>query len=374
MQEKTSGETPVVEPALVSVVLATYNEARYIERCLESILSQQTTSPETGPINIEVLAVDGMSDDGTVEILNQHAAMDPRLRVLANERRRAPFAFNMGLRYARGEYVCIFGAHTVYRQDYIVSCLGDLIAHGAAGCGGRVLTVPAGPSLGARLSAWAMSHPFGSSRKSFRTQREGSVDTVNYPVLRRDLVLAAGGYDEKLTRNQDNDLNQKLRSAGQMLWCTWKTECLYSPKGTVTEMLRYAFFNGFWNSLTIRINPDAMAARHFIPFVFVLCLLASGLLAAAALFLPAPYARAMALPLGLLLGLHLILGTLAAVQVSIRERSMGALWLPAMFLGFHIAYGYGTLLGFAGQLRAACLPKVRPRRGGFTSGNDAALP
>lgn len=375
MPDGTLSQTPPIDRPLVSVVLATYNEVHGIGRCLESILNQQSTSPETGPIDIEVLAVDGMSDDGTVSVLHDYAARDPRLRIVTNESRRAPFAFNLGLRHARGEYVCIFGAHTVYRQDYVVTCLGELLAQDAAGCGGRVITVPANRSLEARLSAWVMSHPFGSSRKSFRTQREGSVDTVNYPLFRRDLVLATGGYDEKLTRNQDNDLNQKLRSMGYKLWCTWKTQCQYSPKGTVRGLLRYAFGNGLWNSLTFQINPEAMAARHFIPLAFVMCLLAFALLAATAVVFSPHYAGVMALPLILSLSLHLVIGALAALQVSIRERSLGALWLPPLFLAFHIAYGYGTLVGFAGQLWAGFLRKFPMRRGGgFTSGKDAALP
>ena len=374
MSDRKSSEPEPTKRPLVSVVLATFNEVHVIGRCLESILGQVLISPETGPIDLEVLAVDGMSDDGTVTVLQQYAATDRRLQVLMNEKRRAPFAFNLGLRHARGEYVCIFGAHTIYREDYIVACLGELLAQGAAGCGGRVVTVPANRSLGARLSAWVMSHPFGSSRKSFRTQREGPVDTVNYPLFRRDLVLAVGGYDERLLRNQDNDLNQKLRSMGYTVWCTWKTQCHYSPKSTVKGLLSYAFGNGFWNALTFWINRDAMAARHFIPLAFVLSLLASVLLAAAAAMVPSHHVLAMALPLTLCLGLHLVVGALAAMHVSIRERSLGAWLLPPVFVAFHVAYGCGTLVGFVGHLWAAFHRKLIPKHSQVTSENNAAVP
>ncbi len=369
MQQTNSTQSQVARRPLVSVILATYNEARIIESCLVSILSQKTTSPETGDFEIEVLAVDGMSEDGTRKILDRYAVGDPRLRVVPNERRRAPFAFNLGLQNARGEYVCIFGAHSVYRDDYIAVCLGDLMKHSAAGCGGRVVTVPAGKALGARLAAWAMSHPFGSSSKSFRTQSEGAVDTVNYPVFRRDLVLAAGGYDEELTRNQDNDLNQKLRAGGHILWCTWKTRCLYFPKATVKGLLRYAFTNGYWNVISLKKNPASMAARHFVPLVFVLCLLLSGLIAASYPLLPAPFAFTALSPLALLLGVHLSLGAGAALQVAVRERSLGALCLPVIFLGFHCAYGYGTLSGFMSRSKGAWLPSQRPHQQSAPSGD-----
>jgi glycosyltransferase involved in cell wall biosynthesis len=338
---------------LVSVILATCNEARSIDACLESILSQHTTCPRTGGFDIEVLAVDGLSHDGTLETLDHCAAMDQRLRVIPNERQRTPFAFNLGLQHARGEFVCILGAHSLYRRDYIATCLDELLAHEAAACGGRVLTVPADNTLGARLCAWTMSHPFGSSGKSFRTQPEGPVDTVNYPVMRRDLALSVGGYDEDMLRNQDNDLNQKLRSAGHILWCTWKTHCLYFPKRSVRHLLRYAYTNGYWNALSLRKNAASMSIRHFVPFLFVLCLLAGILLAASGAWWAALHPLLAFIPLLALLCAHIFLGTVAALQLSVRERTLDPLWLPPVLLGFHIAYGAGTLSGLVHQVRNA---------------------
>jgi len=331
---------------LISVVFATYNEASYVRSSLSSILEQ-----ESRDFDIELLAIDGNSNDGTREILDEYSALDPRLQVLVNEKRRAPFAFNLGLRKARGELVCIFGAHTIYRKDYIATCLRELIAHGAAGCGGRVITAPSRNTLQARLAAWAISHPFGSSRKSFRTQSEGFVDTVNYPVMRRELLIKAGGYDEELLRNQDNDLNQKLRSMGHKLYCTWKTSCFYSSKTNTKELLDYMRLTGFWNVISFKKNPSSMAVRHFVPFIFLVALFSSSLLALTGVFLPVSYRIPALIPLIVLLGLHLGFGCLAGFQVAVREKSPGALWLPLVFLSLHIAYGYGTLSGFFSQLR-----------------------
>jgi succinoglycan biosynthesis protein ExoA len=345
MFEETSVRSGHFGKPMVSVILAVRNESRAIESCLVSILAQKTESPASGAFDLEVLVVDGMSEDGTRAILERYATGDLRIRVLLNEKRRTPFAFNIGLRAARGEYVCIFGAHTIYRDDYIATCLNELILHNAAGCGGKVITVAAGCTCSAQLSAWAMSHPFGSSRKSFRTQCEGLVDTVNYPILRRDMVLAAGGYDEELTRNQDNDLNQKLRAAGRPLWCSWKTECIYFPKATVSGLLRYAYTNGFWNVLSLRKNPASMAVRHFVPLVFLLCLLAGATAAIAGMVsLQHNHYLAYAL-LASVLFLHLGAGTVSALQLAVRYKAPEALWMPVVFLGFHLAYGSGTLCG-----------------------------
>ena len=145
---------------------------------------------------------DGKSVDGTREILEKIAARDSRVKLLVNEKTRIPFAFNLGLQEAKGKCVCIFGAHTFYRKDYISVCLKELIAHHAVGCGGRVVTLHSDQTTQARLVAWAMGHPFGSSRKSFRAQAEGYVDTVNYPIIFKEALLEVGGYDEQLARNK----------------------------------------------------------------------------------------------------------------------------------------------------------------------------
>lgn len=369
METEDFPDVPVEEKPLVSIILATYNEVRSIENSLNSILRQQTSSPSVGEFDIEVLAVDGMSNDGTRAILERYAASDPRLRVVNNRRRRAPFAFNLGLRHAHGEYVCLFGAHTVYRDDYVAVCLSELIAHNAAGCGGRVKTVPVGSSLSERLAAWTMSHPFGSSRKSFRTQAQGPVETVNYAVFRRDLALAAGGYDEDLLRNQENDLNQKLRASGYVLWCTWKSQCLYSPKGTASGLFRYAYGNGYWSVLSLAKNPAAMGARHFVPLLFVVSLALVAFMGVAGALAPVPDAWMALSPFALLLALHLSFGAAAGAQVALREKSASALLLPFVFLSFHIAYGFGMLRGLLDQPWSDWVPKQRPRRGSVPLGD-----
>jgi len=326
---------------LISIFLPTLNEGHGIHRCLDSLLSQDGVSCE-----IEVLAIDGGSKDNTLEILRAYASRDARVRIFANERRRTPFAYNLGLREARGEYVCIFGGHTMASPDYFSTCLDELIARGAGSCGGRVVSIPAADTLQARLASWAAGHSFGSSSKSFRTYSEGYVDSVNYGVMRRELPLAMGGYDEELLRNQDNDMNHKLRTHGHSMYCTWKTQCYYWTKSTLGGLFEYMRANGYWNVISLKINPGSMAARHFIPFVFVACLIASSLLAASGAFLPAPNKWVAFAPLIAALGAHLFVGLLAALEIARRERSFAALLLPPVFLGIHLAYGFGTLSGF----------------------------
>ncbi len=352
IQAHTSTTRPVV-----SVILAVRNEAPFIEQVIMSLLQQD--APE---FDLEILVVDGNSSDGTMEIVRRMTQSHPRMRLLVNKHEKAPFAFNLGLREAKGEYVCILGAHTIYERNYISVCLNELKAHGAVGCSGRVITCPSHRSLQARLVGWALSHPFGSSRRSVRTQQEGFVDTIPYPVMCKEALIEAGGYDEELHRNQDNDMNQKLRARGHKLFLTDKTQCLYFVKSTIGSLLRYAFHTGYWNLISFRKNKSSMGLRHFVPFVLVLALGFAIGMQAAAFFVPGPDRLWFLILLFTLVSLHILLGFLAAMQVSIRERTVGALLLPLVFLSFHLSYGLGTLWAVLRNARSSRLPVTAAAR------------
>ena len=140
-------------------------------------------------------------------------------------------------------------------------------------CSGKILTVPANDSWQAQVCAWAMGHPFCSSGNSVRTQHEGFVDTIPFPVMRKSALLEVGGYDETLLRNQDNDMNQKLRARGYKLFLTEQVHCLYYARSSLAELWRWGYQSGRWNAISLRRNPISLRPRHFVPLIFVLSIL-----------------------------------------------------------------------------------------------------
>ena len=91
---------PAVEsPHLITVIMPCYNCAGTITKSVQSILNQSWR-------NIEVIAVDDNSTDGTLEILTQIAKLDPRVRVIKNSVNVGPYVCkNRALTLARGAYV-----------------------------------------------------------------------------------------------------------------------------------------------------------------------------------------------------------------------------------------------------------------------------
>ncbi len=89
----------MAELPLVSIIIPVYNVERYLRKCLGSILAQTYT-------NLEILAVDDASLDGSATILKEYAAKDNRVQIFTHKINRGlSAARNTGLEVARGQYV-----------------------------------------------------------------------------------------------------------------------------------------------------------------------------------------------------------------------------------------------------------------------------
>ena len=341
-----SKEVALRDRPLVSVVLPVRNEERHIEDVLKSLLLQETVN-----FDLEIIVVDGESSDATRAIVGRNASDDSRVRLVVNQQKTTPYAFNLGIQRANGEYVCIFGAHTVYPPNYIATCREELKHHGAVACSGIVLTRPGGKGVEPRLVAWALSHPFGTSSRSMRTRGAGFSDIVPYAIFLKSALLEVGCYDTQLDRNQDLDLNHRLRARGHKLYVTDKTCCEYFVSSSLSSLARYAFKNGYWNIISMRKNPGAMAVRHFVPSVFVAALFVSLMACVFSFTTNGDIRFWFRSPLFLLAALYGIGTVAAAGQVCLREKSAVPLLLPLVFLVLHISYGCGTLSALATNAR-----------------------
>jgi succinoglycan biosynthesis protein ExoA len=330
---------------LVSAILAVRNEEKHIGPVLISLLQQRTAGWP-----IEILVVDGASTDRTPEIVQQIASCDSRVKLITNPQRKTPFAFNLGIQNARGEYICILGAHTRYANDYIVTCLDELQVHGAAGCSGRVIVRPGGDGLQARLIAWTLSHPFGTSSGSMRNRSAGYAESIPYPLFLKRIVMSVNGYNTALHRNQDNDLNQRLCAHGHRLYITDRTYCEYFVSRDFRSLARYAYQTGYWNIISARINPASMSMRHFVPGIFILALCLSIL---GAVYSVVMHTQSwMILPLFLLLSLYGLVCITASSHTALKERSLEPLLMPLSLFLLHSVYGAGTLSALLGNARA----------------------
>ena len=318
----------------VSVIVPIRNEERYIAACLQSLINQ--TYP---PDAYEVLVVDGRSSDRSRQIVEELGRGAPRLHCLDNPAAIAPAAMNIGIRHASGEFIVRADGHTHLSQR-LPRELCEVPAEEPEPkmSEARVEPYPPMIRLGSRMVAAILTNPFGVGDSRFRTSNfEGFVDTVPFGAFRRDLFDRVGMYDEKLVRNQDNELNARIREAGGKIYQTPALTTEYHPVASVAELLKQTYKTSQWHIFSMRQNASSMGLRHFVPAAFVLVL--AGLLAGAL------WNRMSLVGLGVLLVAYFATGFYFAFRRSEDRDVLLQCALPPVCLIFHIAYGLGTIAG-----------------------------
>ncbi len=315
---------------IVSVVMPLYNEEKYIKGCVESLLLQDYPRE-----NMEWIFVDGGSTDATKEILADYCRQHPELiRVYDNPRKTVPYAMNIGIEAAVGRYIVRMDAHAEYANDYISQCVACLDTTDADNVGGVAETKSRG-KMGS-IIARMLSSKFGVGNSRFRTNgASGYVDTVPFGAFRRNVFERLGGYDERLTRNQDNEMNFRIRKNGGKIYLSRDIRLAYYCRDTVRGIVNMAKANGKWNVITMKMCPGAMAIRHIAPLAMEISILFLG----QAGFLRPVFWSLLATELGLYLLLDV---WFSAKQAGKWQNFVHLLYL---FPVFHLTYGVGSLMG-----------------------------
>jgi glycosyltransferase involved in cell wall biosynthesis len=318
----------------VSVIVPCRNERPHIARCLDSILS--TTYPSD---QLEVLVIDGSSDDGTQEVLTNYVSRDARVAWIENPKQTTPAALNIGVRRARGDAIIIMGAHCRYPRDYVGGLVQWLERSGADVVGGICRTVPANDAPRARAIAVALAHPFGVGNSHFRIGVAAPrwVETVPFGCYRRSVFERTGLFDEELVRNQDDEFNYRLLTRGGRLLLVPEIASEYVARDSISKLARMFYQYGYFKPLVARKLRRIVTVRQLVPAAFV-----AGLLTTLALAVLSPW---MAVAFGVLAFTYASTVTLFATRAAPSLGAEGAVWLAAAFPVVHLSYGVGFLRG-----------------------------
>jgi succinoglycan biosynthesis protein ExoA len=341
------------ENVQISVIIACRNERKNINNLLDSICRQSL-----GGAKIEVLIADGMSEDGTRQILELYRRIVLPLRVIDNPDKIVSAGLNAAIRAAQGEIIIRMDAHSEYAPGYICRCLEVLNETQANNVGGPALTWADG-YLG-RAIAFAYHSGFACGGAKFHdAKHEGHVDTVPYGCWRRSTLERIGLFDESLARNQDDELNLRLIASGGKIWQSPKIVSWYRPRASLTALFRQYFQYGFWKVSVIRKHGKPASWRHVIPgtclFIGVVLLLGAG---GATLSGSAWWKSAFVAASAGLAALYLAVSTSAAFLIARRNGWAFLSVLPIVFATYHFSYGLGFLLG----LTYRPPPRDRPSR------------
>lgn len=260
----------------VSVVLPVRNEAAHAREFLVPLLNQ--TYPKD---RMEILVVDGMSEDGTREIIqgfiraNGHA----KVRLLDNPKRQRAPALNVGIRYATGDVILRVDARTIIPNDYVEKCVNTLLECGADNVGGVQKPIPNQDLNGLmqQAIAIALSHPFGVGDSQFRLgRRSGYVDTVYLGCFRREVFARVGLFDEDAAViGEDTDMNYRIRKAGGKVYLNTDIVAYYDPRDNLLDLWRLYFRYGGARAGSFLKTGALTSWRQVVPPAFIAALAAA---------------------------------------------------------------------------------------------------
>ncbi len=315
----------------LSVVVPCRNEASFIKSCVRSIINQDLEAH-----SFEILVIDGMSDDGTRQILDHLTTEDSRVRWINNPQCSTPCAMNIGIRESKGQYVAIMGAHNRYASDYLRLSLEVLYETGADNVGGAMIC-EAQSCL--QLAICAAHHNFFSvgGASWHDPSYEGETETVFGGVYRREVFEKIGVFDEELIRNQDDEFNLRLKKAGGKIWQSPRIKSWYSPRATLKDLFCQFFDYGYWKVRVMQKHKWPSSFRHLVPGIFVFIL---GFLSMVSLLWPVVIWFWLAI-----VSLYVTANIFVSVYLSFRKNFKLVFLLPCVFACYHLGYGLGFLKG-----------------------------
>lgn len=338
--ESVSGlASAVAATATVTVIVPCRNERDFIAACLDSVLAN-----DWAPDRLEVLVVDGMSDDGTREILGDYASRHPAVRMLDNPRRITPTALNIGVRAAGGSVIVRMDAHNRYPRHYISRLVHWLFETGADNVGGVWITRPARDTAVARAIAACLSHPFGVGNAYFRIGSAAPrwVDTVPFGCYRREVFERIGLFDEELVRNQDDEFNLRLIRQGGRILLVPEIATEYYARESLAKLWQMYYQYGYFKPLVVRKVGGVFTLRQLVPALFVLSLGGAALLA--------PWGNLAVVPLAVLVVPYALLNVACSGFIATKHGVRAGLAATIAFSVLHVSYGIGFLKGIADVL------------------------
>ena len=315
----------------IAVIIPCRNEEKYIAGCLDSIVN--CNYPKN---SLEVFVCDGMSDDGTVDIIRKYEKNFPFIHVLMNEKKTTPIAFNIGIKNAPlADIVITVSAHAELYPDFFEKVVNGFSISPEIGCVGGVSDNIYTDRISEAIGL-AMSSSFGVGNAHFRTgNKEGFVDTVSYPAYKKEVFARIGLFNETLTRNQDDEFNYRLVKSGYKIYLSKLIRSKYYVRGTFKKLSKQYYQYGYWKVYVNKLHKTITSVRQIIPPLFVAFLIIGAIVSLFSLFLAGIYCA--------ILVLYLIAAFVFAGKLNNNIGQMAK--IVRCFLILHCSYGYGYIKG-----------------------------
>lgn len=307
----------------VAVVIPARNAAATLDRAVASVHRQQYA--DLAAIAIAV----GPSDDATKAVAEALARDSALVVVLDNPSGRTATALNLAIEATSSEVVARVDAGAELPAGYLRMAVETMRSTDAANV--AAVQFPVGETWVERAVACAMRSRLGSGGAAYRHGDAAQpVDTGYLGVFDRRALESVGGFDADFIRNQDYELNVRLRDSGREVWLDPRLVVRYRPRGSYRGLARQFWQYGWWKRASLARHPHSLQLRQVPSPLLVAGLGVSAPLVAlghrVGWLLPGIYAAAVA-------------AAASRAEGPVGERAGAAIALPIM----HLSWGSGFL-------------------------------
>lgn len=247
---------------IASIIIATYNEEKYIEKCINSLESQSFSKEQ-----YEIIVVDGGSTDNTQKLLERLKENEDNIVLLSNPKKIQSVAFNMGINQSRADFIFIIGAHAEYPSDFIEKSIESIKSEDVDCVGGRIIMT--GKNEVGRTYGAVRNTPFGGGISPYRyANTKKYVDTVAFGCYKKSALIAVGGYNEELVKNQDNDINKRIIKAGGKILFDPDIKFYYFTRDNYKGIIKQLYNYGYWEAKLLKKDKSQFGITTIIPSLF----------------------------------------------------------------------------------------------------------
>ena len=242
----------------VAVVIPAKNAEKTLEKAFISVLNQKTDE------QIEICIAVAPSEDSTLDVAKKIVFNNENVTLVENPTGKTPTGLNLAINKTKAPVIVRLDAHAELEEKYVSTALETLKKTGAANVGGR--QNPVGTTPFEKAVGIAISSRFGAGDARFRTGgKAGEVDTVYLGVFERRAIENVGLFDESLIRNQDAELNWRLRETGKKIWFEPELVASYKPRSTLKELMKQYYEYGKWRRHVVGAHPKSIKLRQLVP-------------------------------------------------------------------------------------------------------------
>ena len=338
-----------VDSPVLATVIPIFNESKYIEKCLKSLIEQTLESSKH-----LVLVVDGGSTDGSVKIVKSMVELSkskggPDIILKYNPGKYVAEARNLALKELPDSIVLMVEliGHCTVPKDHLAKRLEvwEEISEGSgnsvAGLGVRVL-----PSDGDKtiVETWieaTLSSSLGSGSGQFESfSKTTKTRTPAFCMHLREAVEKVDGWDTEFITSQDSDLSMRLQDAGFKLYRTNETHVRMVKRSNFFTWIKMGYRYGFWRSKIIKKHPSRHSKREFLPWFGIILTLSLLMISTPYWFIPSV--------------IYLLVILVEGLRFSIKWRKISLLvGVPLSLITLHTTFSIGLIGGLFRKGRAS---------------------